>query len=152
LRDNNIGKEGAKYITDVLKENKTLTDLYLWNNNIGEEGAKYIFEALKENKTLTLLHLGCNSIGEEGAKYITESLKINTTLTNLDLGLNGIGKERDEINKLIYMNNKYKYMKGKHNLLQEEIIEISLVPPDENNIPVLRNGGILYRELLEKYN
>jgi hypothetical protein len=43
-------------------------------------------------------------------------------------------------------------MKGKHNLLQEELIEILLVPPDENNIPVLRNGGFIYKELSKKYN
>jgi hypothetical protein len=98
---------------------------------------------------LNNLNLWNNYIGNEGIKYIIDTLKINTTLTNLDLILNG--KERDEINKLIYINNKYKHMKEKHNLLQEEIIEISLVPPDENNISILRNGGFIYREISEKY-
>jgi hypothetical protein len=41
-------------------------------------------------------------------------------------------------------------MKGQKKLLLEEIIEISLVPPDNNNISVLRKGGSMYKELSEK--
>ena len=97
------------------------------------------------------LNLWYNDIG---AKYIVETLKINTTLTTLNLGCNLIEEDSyNEINKLIELNKKYKYMKGKHNLLQEELIEILLVPPDENNIPVLRNGeGNIIEIFIIQYN
>jgi hypothetical protein len=101
---------------------------------------------------LTILELSNNIIGKEGAKYIEEGLQKNITLTILNLGCNLMEYEI-EINKLIQLNKKYKkLMKKQYKLLQEEIIEISLVPPDNNNISVLRNGGPMYKELSKKYN
>ena len=152
LSFNSLSLDNIKLLSEALKENKILTSLKLSYTYIGEEGAKYIAEALKENKTLTDLYLKGNNIGE-GAKYICDALKENTTLTTLylDLEWNKIGK-KIEITTLICINKKYKlFMREQYKLLQDEIIEISLVPPDENNIPVLRNGGFIYREISEKY-
>ena len=107
--DNEIEDEGAKTISESLKINTSLTELYLngdekirkeertkwkemkeWiDNKIGDEGAKSISEALKINTSLNTLILGSvfdgNQIGTEGAKAISESLKINTSLTSLNV-------------------------------------------------------------------
>ena len=81
----------------------------LYYNGIGDEGAKHLSEGLKENKALTslkyaaahvslpsaaldvcascVLTLSCsmayNDIGDEGAKHIAEGLKENKALTEL---------------------------------------------------------------------
>ena len=74
--------------------------IFIGYNNIGKEGAKDISEALKINQTLQnldlreiiyliyllfILFIGNNDIGKEGAKDISEALKINQTLQNLNL-------------------------------------------------------------------
>ncbi len=69
---NKIGAEGARALSESLKNNTMLTALDLsgtyyedddylleTNENIGEEGAIMIIEALKTNSTLTLLNLSC---------------------------------------------------------------------------------------------
>jgi hypothetical protein len=43
-------------------------------------------------------------------------------------------------------------MEEQYKQLQKELIEISLIPPDKSNIPILRKGGPIYKELSEKYN
>eukprot|EP01127_Copromyxa_protea_P016549 TRINITY_DN4937_c0_g1_i2.p1 TRINITY_DN4937_c0_g1~~TRINITY_DN4937_c0_g1_i2.p1 ORF type:complete len:278 (-),score=15.57 TRINITY_DN4937_c0_g1_i2:155-988(-) len=81
-----IESEGARFISEVLKVNNTLTCLNLDSNSIGAEGARFISDALKVNNTLTLLNLTSNKIGSEGAKFIAEALQVNRTLTSLGLG------------------------------------------------------------------
>jgi len=97
----NIGTEGAKYLSEALKINKTLTSLYLGRNNIDDIGTKYIFEALKTNKTLTSIHLGWNNFSNEGIKYITETLSANTTLTNLNIASIDNKIDSEEYNMII---------------------------------------------------
>jgi Ran GTPase-activating protein (RanGAP) involved in mRNA processing and transport len=155
LGQNKIGEEGVKHIAEALKKNKNLTTLDLIWNNIGDEEIQYINESLKENKNLTTLDLRWNNIGEKGLKDIANTLRENITLITLNLIGNNTSNAIStyhEINKLIKLNKKYKYMKGVYKLLQEEILEISLVPPDENNISVLKKGGPMYKELSKKYN
>eukprot|EP00871_Galdieria_phlegrea_P004616 jgi/Galph1/5155/GphlegSOOS_G3753.1 len=93
---NNIDTEGAKYLSEALRENTTLTGLNIGWNNIGTEGAKYLSEALRENTTLTILDIDGNNIGTEGAKYLSGALRENTTLTTLDINHTCIGTEGAE--------------------------------------------------------
>ena len=78
LTDNQVGDEGARALSEGLKANKTLEELYLNGSlnrgNIGPEGAKYIAEMLKVNSPLTSLDLQSNLIGVEGGKAIAEVL------------------------------------------------------------------------------
>ncbi|WP_342270589.1 leucine-rich repeat domain-containing protein [Rickettsia endosymbiont of Orchestes rusci] len=88
----NIGKLGAKEISNVLKENTSLTSLNLSYNYIGELGAKEISNVLKENTSLTSLNLSYNNIGKLGAKELANVIRFNTSLTSLDLRSNNIGE------------------------------------------------------------
>eukprot|EP00871_Galdieria_phlegrea_P001055 jgi/Galph1/1950/GphlegSOOS_G633.1 len=90
---NNIGTECAKYLSEALRENTTLTTLNIDHNNIETEGAEYLSEALRENTTLTTLDIRSNNIDAKGAEYLSEALRENTTLTSLDIGWNNIGTE-----------------------------------------------------------
>nr|WP_253308641.1 hypothetical protein [Rickettsia endosymbiont of Ceutorhynchus assimilis] len=87
----NIGKLGAKEISNVLKENTSLTSLNLSYNNIGKLGAKELANVIRFNTSLTSLDLRSNNIGELGAKDIANVIRSNTSLTSLDLSLNYIG-------------------------------------------------------------
>lgn len=74
-------------------------------NEIGNDGTKALAESLKENTSLTNLYLGSgktllqsliqsspsmNNIEDEGIKFIANSVKANTALTNLNLGYKSI--------------------------------------------------------------
>ena len=52
----------VKAIGEALKENTSLTEIYLADNIIGDEGAKAIGEALKENTSLTKTIINNNLI------------------------------------------------------------------------------------------
>jgi len=88
-KNNKIGTEGARMISEVLKSNSTLTELDLSYNEIGDEGARMISEGLESNSTLTKLYLGNNNIGAEGAKMVSERWNSNRTLKSLYLGGEG---------------------------------------------------------------
>ena len=63
-------------LSESLIKNKSLTKLDLSDNNIGKEGARYISESLL-NTFLKDINLISNCIGEMGAKYINDSLTKN---------------------------------------------------------------------------
>ena len=56
LASNNIGVSGAKAIAEVIKHNKTLTEVRLLWNFMGADGAKAIAAVLKENDVIRYLY------------------------------------------------------------------------------------------------
>ena len=68
--------------------------IYLLGNNIGADGAKYLSDALLHNSSLQQLNLGGifhlillldNRIGASGAKSLSDALLQNSSLQQLDL-------------------------------------------------------------------
>ncbi|CAF4839605.1 unnamed protein product, partial [Rotaria sp. Silwood1] len=90
LENNQIGDKGAQYLAEGLPKNITLLTLDLENNQIGDNGAQYLGEGLLRNATLTELYLDNNEIGYKGAQSLGEGLQKTTTLTTLDLRKNEI--------------------------------------------------------------
>jgi len=88
-----IGLSGAKMLSEALRTNTTLTELYLNDSHIEAEGATKICESLKKNSSLTRLSLSKNWIGDVGIKKICESLLQNDKLTALNLSENTITME-----------------------------------------------------------
>ena len=111
---NEIGDDGVYSLSSALKNNSSLTLLYLGlfsikdthhykdvplYNKIGMKGASLLSSALKANSTLTLLYLGLlfnyiipihhslfnNNIGGSGAYCLAEALKVNSSLSRLNL-------------------------------------------------------------------
>jgi len=74
---NEIGDSGANEISESLKVNTTLTELYLGSDE--EERNEKEEKRNRRNKRTD------NRIGAEGASKVSESLKVNTTLTELNL-------------------------------------------------------------------
>ncbi|CAF0750060.1 unnamed protein product [Rotaria sp. Silwood1] len=110
LESNDITSEGAQYLAQILRNSRTLTELYLSKNFLGDRGVKYLANALSEdtiniqeqsnnsisvaNQTiLQHLYLGQNDITDEGIKYLCDMLKTNQTLSWLWLTDNKISNQ-----------------------------------------------------------
>jgi Ran GTPase-activating protein (RanGAP) involved in mRNA processing and transport len=90
LNENNIGPEGAAYISELLKDHPTITELDLEQNCLGADGVAYIGEMLAKNKTLLKLDLTNNKIGDWGAQSLGQGLITNSSLEKLEVDDNGI--------------------------------------------------------------
>ena len=80
----------AVVIASLIRANASLTVLILKDNGLGPQGAKHLSDALKVNKSITELDIsngrGSSSgdIKAEGAKYIAEALLVNASLTKIE--------------------------------------------------------------------
>ena len=103
LTGNNLNDHIVNTISEVLKINTTLTEIFLGSNCITDESAKAISEVLKLNTSLTKLDLSKNLILSNGIKHIADSLLSNLTLTELILSINIIDSHHfiDPINDFI---------------------------------------------------
>jgi Leucine Rich repeat len=91
LNTNSIGDVGAHHIAEALCVNDTLTCIDLSNNGICDVGAQHIAAALRVNDTLRVIYLSSNSIDAAGVQCIAQTLRVNDTLTYIDLGWNYMG-------------------------------------------------------------
>ena len=81
-----IGDEGASYIVAMLNVNKVLWGVWLFNCGITDTGVRDLSETLKFNQTLTELFLSGNrGITSLGAHYLSDMLLVNTSLQRLSL-------------------------------------------------------------------
>ncbi|CAF3879624.1 unnamed protein product [Rotaria sp. Silwood1] len=92
LRESHMTSEGAKIISEALRNNDTLVKLFLSHNKLGDDGINYIARALSgvNNSTLEQLNLCHNGITDQGAEYLARMLESNETLTHLWLASNEI--------------------------------------------------------------
>ena len=67
-----------------------MTSIDVYHKDITAVGAKAIAEVLKTNKTLTDLRLTANKIGDEGAKALAKALETNATLKKMSLTINSL--------------------------------------------------------------
>ncbi len=81
-----------------MKENQSITSIYLTYNSIGDAGAKEIAEALKENQSITSIALTDNKIGADGVMAITYALQTNYAITKLKYTFPS--KEEDKLSRL----------------------------------------------------
>ena len=95
INRNRICAEGTKFLTNLLKENKFLSELNLSGNSIKNEGLKNIIDGLYDNNSLITLILSNNEIDEKGIIYFN-SIK-SCKLSVLDLKENSIKNAGIEI-------------------------------------------------------
>ena len=86
LRGNNLGKtEGnVQQLCDVLSKNTTLTHLTLYRNELGDNGIKIVTRMLRRNKTIQMLSVGSNDITAKGLSDLIASVTCYT-LTQIGL-------------------------------------------------------------------
>ncbi|CAF0728585.1 unnamed protein product [Adineta steineri] len=114
LESNEITAEGAQYLAQMLKDNRTITEIYLSKNRLGDQGIELIANALSNDvlnlsgqpnkvlyvnnpSTLQHLYIGQNEITDEGLKHLSNMLKTNRTLTWLWLAGNDISNQGVEV-------------------------------------------------------
>lgn len=86
ITDSSINDEGVIALAQALKNNETITGLYLENNpDITSASAPSLAKLLRTNKTLHVLSLSDTSIDTDGAMALAESLRANKTLSTLKL-------------------------------------------------------------------
>lgn len=91
---NAIGDEGAKYIGDMLRVNKTLRILCInpeRETPIGPVGFSHLSDGLTHNDTLRKLSVAsCDDVGDEHVRNLCPGLILNRGLETLDLSLTNI--------------------------------------------------------------
>ncbi|CAF3351819.1 unnamed protein product, partial [Rotaria socialis] len=73
LRNNYVSDLGVKYLALSII-NSNLKTLNLESNEITTEGAHYLAQMLKNNQTLTDLYLSKNHLGDRGVEWLTNVL------------------------------------------------------------------------------
>jgi len=89
----NISDSSMEVMSEMLKVNKTLQSLCLWDNDVKDVGAEKI--DLEGNTSLTELNLSTNKINKDGAVKLYELQQAHPTLINLRLAYNPFGDEED---------------------------------------------------------
>ena len=74
---NNIGKEGAIALADMLRYNTTIHKIYLWDNNIGDDGAIAIANTLRYNTTVQEIDLSNNNIEKVNKQMLEKAVMDN---------------------------------------------------------------------------
>ena len=92
IGDNLFGEAGVKLLAEAVRDNRTLIMLDLWKSNIGDAEAAILAAAVQQNRTLTQLCLRGNQIGDSGARALAAALQHNSTLKVIDLSDNQIGE------------------------------------------------------------
>lgn len=87
LDDNRVCDDGVYSLVKTLSiKNNTLKNLSLGNNGITNEGAKQLAQMIKTNKILTCLKLYENEITDGGIQILADAIeKHNTTIEVLHL-------------------------------------------------------------------
>ncbi|KAF1324068.1 Lrr-containing protein, partial [Globisporangium splendens] len=93
MAQNQIGKDGVVWFSNVLKFNRTLRVLDLSLSEMDSKIAIRFFECLAMNHTLVKLNLAHNRISNEGMMACIRALEINRVLQDLNLTDNFITEE-----------------------------------------------------------
>ena len=88
MSGNKIDDQGAKYIADMVTDNKTLQVISLANNHIGDKGAQRIANSLVVNTSIRFIWLIDNKIGNKGAEKLVDALESNHSIKCLWIGGN----------------------------------------------------------------
>ena len=96
--------KGTCDLCDLLRGNRKVRVLRLWNNGIGDKGATYIAQMLLTNRGVDELNLGNNRIKNEGARALAGALRINPKVKKIGLLWNPMSiAEREKIEVLMEM-------------------------------------------------
>ena len=87
-----ITAKGAKFIADMLKENKTLEVLVMHGNEVGDKGIAEIASVFGQC-SIRELHINHCGISYDGAKALSEGFKFNSTIKEVKLWGNKITQD-----------------------------------------------------------
>jgi len=109
------GSMNVTAVSWALTHNTNLTKLNCTTNNTNDDGAKALAEMLKVNKTILELNLYNNHI-EWGVIYLAEAIEHNTSLIYIDLSLNSkmyrVGNGGKAVRSILGYINRNRISKG----------------------------------------
>ena len=147
LSKNQLGKEGAKVVAEILKKYRAIEHFDISFNKIGNSGCEAISKALVGDKTLRYLNMYGNIIDVVGSMHLAKFIASSPTLEFLDIGYNRVrDKGMQYIIDGITENKacKLQVMGLKYNFLSDGIV-VELME-------ACRNGKVPLHELYLKNN
>lgn len=94
LANNNLKRKAAGPLADLLRQNTTLTEIYVGVNPLKAQGVKEIVNGLEANRDSKVSHLSlrATTLGGKGAgiKAVVKLINGNETIHSLDLSSNGL--------------------------------------------------------------
>ncbi|CAJ1447263.1 unnamed protein product [Effrenium voratum] len=91
-----LQEDHTVHLGKMLRNNTTITELYLGKQRMRDDGARQLVDFLLENKVLRVLDLRCNELGAEAAYSLGTLLAHGSELVSLNLSCNRIG-EKDNV-------------------------------------------------------
>ncbi|XP_062574928.1 leucine-rich repeat-containing protein 74A-like [Saccostrea cucullata] len=143
ISGSNLVDSDAYLIADILKNNTTLRELILSHNGFSEQGGYILAQAITNNDTVRILDLSWNHLRGKGSLSIAASLQKNIGLRKLDLAWNGFSKNDAIVMcKSLKENTTLKELDISHNRLEKEGIGYLMQGVKESDgLEILRMGG-----------
>lgn len=95
--DDQIGAEGIKCLSEVLRVDDTVTKIILRSTMVKDEEFKFLSEALKVNNTVTCFYICGREVEDERVKFLSDVLQFNKTITQIGLRYSPVGVEGIEV-------------------------------------------------------
>ena len=109
-------------LTDVIKSNTHIEQLYLGNNNLQSSGVA-IIQALKRISTLKRLNLHGNNMSEKVVDDLADVIKSNTCLEELYLGYNNLQSSAVVILQALKEICTLRVLDLDHNNMSEKVVD-----------------------------
>ena len=128
LQSNNIGDEGAIYLAEMLKTNKTIKTITLYGNKICDAGGEALARSFARNQTLQQIYLGGNEMNPDTRKKIYETLDDVphvfevTKITDYDEDEINIDSHIWDVGIVIWTLERIKSRKGLSNRMIQDIV------------------------------
>ncbi|KAL8605545.1 hypothetical protein ACOMHN_031482 [Nucella lapillus] len=91
MADSRLDVPGTAYLTEALRDNRSLADLDVSHNSLGVWGVKLIAATLTTNTSIVRVNLAGNNIQDKDIAVLSEMLQKNKTLRELNLSHNHVG-------------------------------------------------------------
>ena len=131
LNCNHMTAEVAEHLVNVIKNNKSLKRLYLFNNDL-KTSAIGILQALKANHKLRVLDLSSNNTTGQVAKDLASVIKNNCNIEQLGLANNNLKLSSAVIFQALKEIHRLKFLHLSSNNMTGEVVE-DLVSVIKNN-------------------
>ena len=118
LNNNNMTRQVAEDLANVIKNHCNLEKLFLANNNLGPS-AIVILQALLKNSKLNLLNLTSNNMTGEIAVDLVNVIKNNTDLEELSLSNNNLNSSAIVILQTLKLNHQLSTLNMSNSFLTE---------------------------------
>eukprot|EP01022_Parablepharisma_sp_SALTPOND_P014398 TRINITY_DN1950_c0_g1_i1.p1 TRINITY_DN1950_c0_g1~~TRINITY_DN1950_c0_g1_i1.p1 ORF type:complete len:292 (-),score=29.71 TRINITY_DN1950_c0_g1_i1:27-902(-) len=83
LDRSDISDSGAIYISNALKDSKTIVEFYINGGNLGDVGVQSIAEAIKVNSCIKAVYMFAPYLSETGLQHLLEGIKENTAISRV---------------------------------------------------------------------